>query len=182
MNVREAQLDLQRAYVGGGPGVIVSALVWLTAGVVAQAEGVRTAFAVLFIGGMLIFPLTTIAVRLFFRRERQASQNPFGATVLECTIAMIGGLIAAWLFLPFQPDYVFPLAAIAVGTHYAVFKTAYGDALFWVLGGLVTAVGFFAIFGGVPIPGGPIFAVGSIELLFGLLLTVRGIRGPQPVR
>lgn len=179
MDVREAQLDLQRAYVGGGPGVIVSGLIWLTAGVVAHSEGVRTAFAVLFIGGMLIFPLTALAVRVFFRRPKPAAKNPFGATVLECTIAMIGGLIAAWLFLPFQPDFVFPLAAIAVGTHYAVFRTAYGDALFWVLAGLVTAVGFFAIFGGVPIPGGPIFAVGAIELLFGVLLTVRGVRGPK---
>src|SRR3546814_12510337 len=47
---------------------------------------------------------------------------------LPISIAMIGGLFAAWLFLPFQPTYAFPLAAIAVGTHYAVFKTVYGDA------------------------------------------------------
>src|SRR3546814_10311314 len=74
-------------------------------------------------------------------REKEASGIPLGATALESTIAMIGGLFAAWLFLPFQPTYVFPLAAIAVGTHYAVFKTVYGDALFWVLGGLITATG-----------------------------------------
>src|SRR3546814_20569590 len=75
---------------------------------------------------MLILPLATIASRLLFRREKEASGNPLGATALESTIAMIGGLFAAWLFLPFQPTYVFPLAAIAVGTNYAVFKTVYG--------------------------------------------------------
>ncbi|HEY9553602.1 MAG TPA: hypothetical protein VIR62_08385 [Allosphingosinicella sp.] len=117
-----------------------------------------------------------------FRREKEASGNPLGATALESTIAMIGGLFAAWLFLPFQPTYVFPLAAIAVGTHYAVFKTVYGDALFWVLGGLITATGILGIFKVVPIPGGPILAVGAIELLFAVLLTMRASRTDRSAR
>lgn len=182
MDVGEAQQDLHRAYVGGGPGVLVSAAVWLTAGVIERTEGVQTAFAVLFFGGMLIFPLASLAVRLLFRRGKESAKNPFGATVLECTIAMIGGLFAAWLFLPLRPDYVFPVAAIAVGTHYAVFKTAYGDRLFWLLGGLITTVGVVSIFQVAPIPGGAVLAVGAIELLFGLLLTVRASRRPVAER
>jgi hypothetical protein len=93
---------------------------------------------------------------------------------------MIGGLFAAWLFLPFQPAFVFPLAAIAVGTHYAVFRTVYGDRLFWVLGALITAVGLLGIFKVVPIPGGPILAVGAIELLFAVPLTMRARRVEDP--
>lgn len=31
MSIDEAQRDMRRAYVGGGPGAIVSALVWLAA-------------------------------------------------------------------------------------------------------------------------------------------------------
>lgn len=176
MTVKDAQRDLQRAYVGGGPGIFVSALVWLTAALVEQREGVGIAFAVLFLGGMLIFPVGTLASRFLFGRAKEAAENPLGATALECTIAMIGGLFAAWLFLPLRPDYVFPLAAIAVGTHYAVFKTVYGDALFWVLGALITAVGLLSIFKVVPIPGGPILAVGVIEVVFAVLMTVRGGR------
>jgi hypothetical protein len=93
---------------------------------------------------------------------------------------MIGGLFAAWLFLPLRPDYVFPLAAIAVGTHYAVFKTVYGDALFWLLGALITALGLLAIFRVVPIPGGLILAVGVIELIISVLLTMRVRRTAPP--
>ncbi|WP_431870349.1 DUF7010 family protein [Allosphingosinicella sp.] len=182
MNVSDAQRDLRRAFVGGGPGVFVSALVWFAAAAVEHSEGIGRAFAVLFFGGMLILPLATIASRLLFRREKEASGNPLGATALESTIAMIGGLFAAWLFLPFQPTYVFPLAAIAVGTHYAVFKTVYGDALFWVLGGLITATGILGIFKVVPIPGGPILAVGAIELLFAVLLTMRASRTDRSAR
>lgn len=180
MIVSDAQRDLRRAYVGGGPGVFVSGLVWIAAALVEAGKGVGPAFAMLFFGGMAIFPVSAMASRLLFRREKEASVNPLGAIALESTIAMIGGLFAAWLFLRFQPDYVFPLAAIAVGTHYAVFRTIYGDLLFWVLGGLITAVGLVAIFDVVPIPGGPILAVGVIELLFAVLLTMRARRAERP--
>lgn len=176
MTVQEAQADLRRAYVGGGPGVLVSALVWLTTAFVERSHGVGTTFAVLFFGGMLIFPLSMLLARALFRRPKEASTNPLGRTALESTVAMIGGLFAAWLFLPFQPAYVFPLAAIAVGTHYAVFKTIYGDRLFWLLGALITAVGFVAIYKAVAIPGGPILAVGVIELVFAIILTIKGAR------
>ena len=176
MTIVEAQRDLQRAFVGGGPGVFVSGILWLAAGVVEQTAGIGAAFAVLFFGGMLIFPLATAASRLIFRAAKETAGNPLGATALESTIAMIGGLFAAWLFLPYQPAFVFPLAAIAVGTHYAVFKTVYGDPVFWILGAIITAVGLVSIFELVAIPGGPIIAVGAIELLFACVLTVRARR------
>lgn len=177
MNVREAQRDISRAFIGGGPGVGVSALVWFTAAAVEGSKGVGTAFVVLFFGGMLIFPLATLVSRLLFRREKEAADNPLGLIALESTIAMIGGLFAAWLLLRFEPGYVFPIAAIAVGTHYAVFRTIYGDRLFWVLGALITAVGLLGIYKMVPIPGGTIFAVGAIELVFAIVLTIRAMRG-----
>lgn len=180
MTVRDAQRDLRRAFVGGGPGVFVSGLVWLAAAMVERGQGIGTAFAMLFFGGMLIFPIGTAACRLLFKREKEAPNNPLGAIALESTIAMIGGLLAAWLFLPLRPDFVFPIAAIAVGTHYAVFRTVYGDALFWVLGGLITIVGLLSIFEVVPIPGGPTLAVSAIELLFAILLTMRGLRLNDP--
>ena len=176
MTVAEAQRDLRRAYVGGGPGALVSALVWLAAGLVERSHGTATAFTVLFLGGILIFPLSTLACRTIFRRAKEAPGNPLGMTALECTIAMIGGLVAAWLFLRFEPAYVFPLAAVAVGTHYLVFKTAYGDRIFWVLGALVTTIGLFDLFDMVPVPGGTIFAVAVIELVFAAILTVRALR------
>jgi hypothetical protein len=176
MDVRDAQRDLGRAYVGGGPGVFVSGLVWLAAARAEAGSGVGPAFVALFFGGMLIFPVSAMASRFLFRREREASDNPLGAIALESTIAMLGGLFAAWLFLRFEPGYVFPLAAIAVGTHYAVFRTVYGDRLFWLLGALITAVGFASIFKVLPIPGGSILAVAMIELLFAILLTMRARR------
>ena len=83
---------------------------------------------------------------------------------------------SSWLFLPVRPDYVFPLAAIAVGTHYFAFRTVYGDALYWVLGGLITAAGLAGIWGIALPSGGVIFAVAAIEIIFGFVLTWRATR------
>lgn len=175
MTTAQAQADLRRAFVGGGPGVGISGLVWLTAAAVAARSDVATAFAPLFVGGMLIFPLAIAIARLGFRRAAPATGNPLGPLALESTVAMIGGLFAAWLFLRYQPGFVFPLAAIAIGTHYAVFKTVYGDRLYWVLGALITGVGLLDILAAPP-PGGTILAVAAIELAFGAVLTVRALR------
>ena len=176
MTITEAQADLRRAYVGGGPGAFVSGLLWFVAFWVEANHGIRTAFIALFFGGMLIYPLGLAASRLLFRRAGESSDNPMGPIALESTLAMIGGLLAAWLILPFQPDLVFPLAAGAAGTHYFVFKTAYGDRTYWLLAGLITAAGLATIFDVVTLPGGLILAVGIIEIAFGIVLTVRALQ------
>jgi hypothetical protein len=173
MHISDAQRDIRRAYVGGGPGVIVSSAVWFAAAWAQQSRGTSFAFTVLFFGGMFIFPVSMLISRLVFRRGKEVKGNILATTTLECTIAMIGGLFAAWLFLLFKPSVVLPLAAIAVGTHYAVFKTVYGLRLFWALGAVVTVIGLFDILA-KPIPGGVALAVAITELVFGIILTLRG--------
>ncbi len=173
MLISDAQQDNRRAYVGGGPGAFISGVLWVVAALVLKHRGVGAAFAFIFFGGMLIFPLTTFVSRQLFKREAASKSNSLGRVVPESTVAMIGGLFAAWLFLSSKPTYVFPLAAIAVGTHYAAFCTVFGDKLFWVLACLITAVGVLDILGYVRLPGGPALAVGILEIAFGILLTAR---------
>lgn len=180
MIVSDAQHDLRRAYVGGGPGVMISGFVWLVATLVHLGQGVSTGFAALFLGGMLIFPCTKLVCRVIFRRENEAAGNPLGMAVLEGTIAMIGGLFAAWLFIPLKPELVFPLAAIAVGTHYFVFKTVYGDRSFWLLAAVITAIGCADIFM-LPMRGSTPLLVSVTELAFGLALTIRAKRSNRTI-
>ena len=179
MTIAEAQADLRRAYVGGGPGAVVSGLLWFAAAWVEANHGLRTAFIALFLGGMLIYPLGLAASRLLFRRASEAKDNPMGPVALESTIAMIGCLLAAWLILPFKPEFVFPIAAVAVGTHYFVFKTAYGDRTYWLLAALITAIGVAEIFDVTRLAGGMILTVGAIEVAFGVLLTMRAVKATR---
>lgn len=174
MEISQAQQDLSRAYVGGGPGVLISGLVWLVAALVERSAGIGPGFATLLIGGMAIFPVSKLVCRFGFGCANEVAGNPFGMTVLECTSAMIAGLFAAWLFLPTRPALVFPLAALAVGTHYFVFATSYGDRRFWALGGLITAIGLADILA-PPLRGLTAPLVAAVELGFGLLLLRRAL-------
>lgn len=180
MTVDDAQAQVRAAFVGGGPGAIVSGLVWLAAAWV-LAQGTRDqAFSTLFLGGILIFPLSSLICRFGFGRSASVKGNPLGLVALESTIAMIAGLIAAWLMLAVRPVAVFPVAALAVGTHYFAFKTAYGDRTFWVLGAALTMVGCAGLFW---LPGRDVplmLAFALIELAFGLILTLRDRGGTAP--
>ena len=88
---------------------------------------------------------------------------------------MIGCLLAAWLLLRDRPDFVFPVAAIAVGTHYLPFRTAYGDRTYWLLGAVLTVIGCAGIFMAQGQTLAIILAVAIAELAFGLALTRAGI-------
>ena len=72
--------------------------------------------------------------------------------------------------------YVFPLAAVAGGSHYASFCIVFGDKLFWARAGLVTTVGMLDILGYLRFSGGTALAVGILEIVFGIILTARDRR------
>ncbi len=180
MTVEEAQAENRYAYVGGGPGAVVSGLVWAVAAYVLASRGTIPAFGALFFGGMLIFPLGSLVDKYMFARPAKTTDNPLTMLGLESTICMLGGFYAAWLILPIIPDYTFPLAAIAVGTHYFPFKTLYGDRTYWLLGALITAVGVAAIVTGTPNAFALMAFVAAIEIGFGIYLARTGLEQRQP--
>lgn len=169
------QEELRESYVHGGPGAVVSGLLWLAAAVVASRSGIASGFTVLFFGGMLIFPVSAVIVRAVFRRAPPPKHNTGGRTVIETIFPMLGGLLAAWLLIPHRPEFVFPLSAIAVGAHYFGFRTAYGDATYWLLAALMCLVGVAAIFMRIPDHTAVPYLIAAIEVAFGFWLTWRGM-------
>lgn len=176
MHIAEAQADVRRSFMDGGPGQVVSGLVWLAAAIAASTGGTRVGFAMLFFGGMLIFPLTIVATRAVFHRPRTQDANGLIPIALESTAAMIAGLFAAYLFVGRSPDLVFPLSALVVGTHYFAFRTLYGDASFLVLGAVISVLGLNEIFHWLVLPAGVLWWVAGTEVVFGVYLTVRSLR------
>jgi hypothetical protein len=176
MTVAEAQAEIRQAYVGGGPGAMVSGVVWAVAAFVLASNGTIPAFGALFVGGMFIFPLSSLIDKFVFSRPAKANNNPLNLLGLESTICMLGGFFAAWLILPFVPEYTFPCAAIAVGTHYLPFKTLYGDRSYWLLGALITAIGALSIVFGTPGTLTMMISVAMIEIGFGAYLTMQSVK------
>lgn len=181
MDAVTAQAELRYSYVNGGPGAVVSGLVWLAAAITATNTDVTRGFTVLFFAGMGIFPVGTLVIRTFFRRRTPSRENTSGRTVIETVFPMLGGFLAAWLLLPARPDLVFPLAAVAVGAHYFGFRTAYGAAIYWVLATVMCAVGLATIFTGVPTSSAVPYLIAAIEVAFGLWLTWTGRAQPDPL-
>ncbi len=172
MHIEDAQAEIRHAYVGGGLGAVVSGLVWMVAAIVQYSHPVATTFAVLFFGGMLIFPLSVLVENLFFKRKKPSPENMLGRIALESTIMMIAMLLLAWLLVPVKPDWVLPISAIAIGTHYLPFRSVYGDMLYWLLAALITAVGFLGLVSFLP-PMGVAPAVAVLEIAFGIILVMR---------
>jgi len=100
MNLESYQEELRHAYVRGGPGAITSGGVWLAAALTAMYSSITDGFILLFFAGIFIFPVSKLALKLFFQRAPESKSNPGGLIVLETVFPMIGGLFAAWLLLP----------------------------------------------------------------------------------
>lgn len=79
MRIVDAQSDMRDAYAAGGPGVLVSGLVWLAAAAaVAISESPVAGLLTLFVGGMLIHPASMMIAKLLGRRGTHQPDNPPG--------------------------------------------------------------------------------------------------------
>jgi len=57
MEFDEAQENMDFSYFGGGTGVLISDLVWCSAGIAALLSSNQLSMLTLFLGGMFIHPL-----------------------------------------------------------------------------------------------------------------------------
>src|SRR5690242_17823546 len=89
MSVADAQRDMQHAYLSGAPGMLVSATVWLTAGIVALEVSPVNALWTLFIGAAFIHPVSVLALKLLGRSGQHAKGNALGSLAFATTVWLI---------------------------------------------------------------------------------------------
>ena len=135
--------------------------------------GVTAAFAVLFVGGMAIVPGALFISRAIFRASRPVDKNPLDRLGLESTFPLFAGLLIAYALLRIDPIAVFPVMAITIGARYFAFSTIYGQSLYWILAMSLVAVGGTAVLGMISWPVNLALVVGTIEVLFAIVLFVR---------
>ncbi len=141
MDIQEAQTDIHHSFHGGAPGVLVSGVVWLGAGVVGWWFTPPISVAVFFFGGMLIYPLGLLIARLTGRSGRAAGGNPLTALAMESTILLFVGLFVAWMVFQLQPTWFYPTMLLVIGARYLIFQTVYGNRMYWMLGGILLSAG-----------------------------------------
>ena len=146
MEVSQAQADVRRIYRAGFPGPLVSAVIWAAASAVFTWGAVAGGMAALFFGGMLIFPLNTLLLKLLGGPTALPKGHPSAALAMQCAFTVPLGLLIAVALGSHEPVLFFPAALIIVGGHYLVFISLYGMRLFAFLAGALILLGVTALF------------------------------------
>jgi hypothetical protein len=169
MEIEAAQSEMRHGYLGGAPGLFVSAAMWLAAGVVATTESARSGALALFFGGMLIHPLAVLACKMAGRPGTHARGNPLGALALESTAILLLGVMLALALGQYRWELFFPAMLLVIGGRYLLFQTLYGRRIYWLCGGVLAAVGIAAATMRLP---APIVALtgGVTEAVFGAII------------
>lgn len=146
MEIRQSQAEVRLFYKGGSTGPLISGIIWLAASYTYQVGSSSTAMLVLFFGGMLIFPLSTLALKLSGGPSTLPKGHPAAALAMQSAFTVPPGLLVAVALGTLEPGLFFPTALIIVGAHYLTFITLYGMWLYGPIAGVLIIVGVAAIF------------------------------------
>lgn len=146
MEVEQAQAEVRRIYRGGFTGPLVSSIVWFAAAAVYQWGSPGVAMLVLFLGGVLIFPLSTLVLRTMGGPASLPKGHPSISLATQSGLVVALGMLVAIVLGSYEPALFFPAALILVGAHYLVFVSLYGMRLYAVLAWALVVVGALALF------------------------------------
>lgn len=172
MSIAQAQRDVRQMYAGGFYGQLVSGAIWLAAAAAETWISGPAAVATLFIGGILIFPLTTLIIRASGKPASLPSGHPMNALAAQIAFTVPLGLVVVVAMLGNRIELFFPASMVIVGAHYLPFVFLYGMRSFALLSGILVTVGLALLFWS-PLP--PNFAAwfsGALLVLFAILLRI----------
>lgn len=169
MEIRTAQQDTRRVFLGGSVGQAVSGLIWLLSAALGTWASERSAILALAAGGVFIFPLTQLVLRLMGRPAGLPREHPFNSLATQVAFIVPLCLPVIGAAALYNTNWFYPAFMVVVGAHYLPFVFLYGMRLFAGLSVLLLG-------GGVAIgmllpetftPGG--WLTGAALLLFALL-------------
>jgi hypothetical protein len=167
--VSQSQADMCQAYADGSIGVIVSGMIWLIAAFVAHQNSANQAIWMLFLGGMLIFPISMLIGKLMGLRGKHAQGNQLGNLAMEGTIWMIMCLPLAFGLSMQQSEWFFQAMLLIIGGRYLTFSTIYGKKIYWILGAIL-GIAAYLLFVFKVQSFESLLAGAGIEISFGLLM------------
>jgi hypothetical protein len=165
MTFKELQKDMRVAYVGGATGVLVSGVVWITAGIVDVYSTKEISILTFFLGGMLIYPLGVVITKFFKRTGKHHKDNPLAFLAFESTAILFIGLFIAYSVFQIEKQWFYSIMLMIIGARYLVFQTIYGMKAYWFLGLLLTGLGMVCLISNQPFHISA-FIGGIIEIIF----------------
>jgi hypothetical protein len=141
MQIADAQKDVRTVFIGGFPGQLVSSVFWCASAATLTWYSFRAGVAVLIFGGMFIFLLAQLLLRLMGRPHSLPKGHPMNWLAMQIAFTVplsIPLILAATLH---RHSWFYPAFMIVVGCHYLPFMFLYGMRLFGVLAALLIGSG-----------------------------------------
>ncbi|MGB7979394.1 MAG: hypothetical protein WCF36_01205 [Candidatus Nanopelagicales bacterium] len=156
MQIHEAQQDVRLVYVGGFFGQLVAGGLWLIAAAVGTFSAPVVAIAILLLGGILIFPVTMLCLRMVGRPASLPAGHPMAGLATQIAFTFPLGLLVALAVTGYRLDWFFAAAMVIVGAHYLPFVFLYGMRIYAVLAGILALGGV-----GLALWGPRLFSLGA---------------------
>lgn len=137
MEINIAQKEVRTVFLGGSVGQAVSGLLWLVSSALGTWVSVRYGVIALAIGGMFIFPMTQLALRILGRKAGLRRENPFNQLAMQSAFIIPFCLPVIGAASLYNINWFYPAFLIVVGAHYLPFMTLYG---MWQYGVLAVAL------------------------------------------
>jgi hypothetical protein len=141
MTIADAQRDVRTTFLGGFAGQLVSGLVWLASAALATWISPRAGILMLVFGGMLIFPLTQLTLRLMGHAASLPKGHPMNALAIEIAFIVPLCLPLVGAAALHHLSWFYPAFMVVVGAHYLPFAFLYGMRQFLALGALLISAG-----------------------------------------
>ena len=139
VSVAEAQADVRSTFLGGFPGQLVSGSLWLLSAALTTWLSARSGILALVVGGMFIFPLAQLVLRLMRRRASLQPGNPMSGLAMQTAFIIPALFPLVGAVALYRLEWFYPAMAVVVGAHYLPFTFLYGMRLFLALGGILIA-------------------------------------------
>ena len=141
MNISDAQRDVRMVFLGGFAGQLVSGILWLLSAALATFYTINSAILVLVLGGIFIFPLTQLTLRLMGRRASLGKEHPMNQLAMQVAFTLPLNLLIVLAATLYRLNWFYPAFMIALGAHYLPFVFLYGMRQFAVLAAVFIAAG-----------------------------------------
>jgi hypothetical protein len=141
MDIQDAQREVRCVYVGGFWGQLVSSVVWLASAALGTWVSPKASILTVVIGGVFIFPLTQMLLRLSGGRASVSKDNPFHWLGMQVAFVLPFSMLLLVPVALYRLNWFFPALIILLGAHYLPFASLYGMRMFLFLAGFLISMG-----------------------------------------
>ncbi|MEO7976482.1 hypothetical protein [Flavobacterium sp.] len=163
---------MRSGYGYGSIGVFISGLVWLLSGLMVNLYSSHNGIWTLIIGGIFIFPISTLIAKLIGIRGGHDKNNPLGKLAMEGTIWIIMCIPLAYGLSLIKAEWFFQAMIMIIAGRYLTFASIYGMRIYWVLGSIL-GIASYALFKLEVDAYVSALTGGLVEVLFGAMIYIQ---------